>query len=325
MPDELVLKLKLDASEVKGKLGGPIAGGVGRAAAGAGGGVGGIMGGIMSAITSPLGIIVVVLTAILGVLMFILNSSKMLMNVIKIISKLIQMIVRPIGDMLGMALMPLVFILKPVGTFVRTIMRPYYQAAMKLVRRGGQLYKMGEKGEAFKAWGVAAVTMLGGFGELFIRAGGELAKMIVSGFFDTITALGTIIFDILIAVFEPIGFGISDGLRKAKQGFIEGMTSIKEGVLNAIDEFTTTAAMGWRTAILGLAEDTLKATDDIVAAWERMRSVTGGGPTTIGGEAAPRWLEDQLAFAAAGSVMGDPLAFVPVAINMMKSQGGTTV
>jgi len=74
----------------------------------------------------------------------------------------IGILLRPIRDILMIGLMPLLYIMRPIGIFFRTLMKPYYQKAMALMRTGAMLQKSGDFGGAMEAYSMGGVQLMTG-------------------------------------------------------------------------------------------------------------------------------------------------------------------
>jgi len=127
----------------------------------AGGAGGGIFGGMEKQIT--------LLAGIAGGIMIIVSASKMLQRMLGSVVKVLMLILRPIGDMLAVALMPILYILKPVGLFFNTLMRPYIQKAMTAIRAGALYTKAGNIGGAMGMFGIGAQYLLQPFLDMFAQ------------------------------------------------------------------------------------------------------------------------------------------------------------
>jgi hypothetical protein len=170
-------------------------------------GGGGIMGNILGAITSPLGIIATGMGLLVA-------SSGLLRNVLTGIGKTLLLILKPIGDILGVALMPILFILRPIGLFFNTLMRPYIQKAMEAMRAGNQLLQAGD------TEGAAGAFNLG-----FQFLAQPLFNGIISGFtlvtqniLTAVRDLGTLIISVIP---DPLG-----ALAPLKEGWNSTMNNL---------------------------------------------------------------------------------------------------
>lgn len=164
---ELTLNVK-----VQGAMGGVRAGIFGGETSGAAAGIGKGIGGL--AIMT--GSLLVIQEAITRLLAAFTQSSGVLKGVMKGIDKTLNLILKPIGDMFGVALIPILYILRPIGTFFNTLMRPYIQKSMAAMRAGGALMQQGEAGLATESFAlgfrylveplVSAIVPLGASGRM---------------------------------------------------------------------------------------------------------------------------------------------------------------
>jgi len=209
-------RIKIDVEKKGGLLGEPktamvgggIAGGIGK-----GGGIGDIVGGI-GKLLGPLLIIA-------GAVTMMVKSSAMLQGALKGIGKILMLILRPIGDILGMALIPLLYVLKPVGVFFNTLMRPYIRKAMAAMRAGGALMKAGKPEEAMGAFVTGAEFLLKPFLDVSVKVAGEM----MGGFAD------------LLAAIPGVGDafkGMGDVIRSGAQSFIDTTTNMLDVQLGMV-------------------------------------------------------------------------------------------
>ena len=193
------------------------------------GGAGGMMGGIGDMI-GGMGKGVAILAIIAGAITMLVKSSALLQGVLGGIGKLLMLIIRPLGDILGIALMPLLYIMKPIGIFFNTLMKPYLQKAMAAMKAGGALLKAGDVGGAMGAFVLGAQYLIKPFFDMFIRG----SEVLISG---------------LIDVADTMTGGI----------FHEGLMSVKEGVRSAGESIisTTTNFLDYQLGrVLAKAETT---------------------------------------------------------------------
>jgi len=161
MADEYKVKVKFvpDTSSLKNALGNLGTVGVGGMASGAtGGGLGNIgkgMGSSLKGMTGMLGGILKAVLPMAALLMVVGNGLKPLITGIGIL-------LRPIRDILMIGLMPLLYIMRPIGIFFRTLMKPYYQKAMALMRTGAMLQKSGDIGGAMESYALGGIQLMTG-------------------------------------------------------------------------------------------------------------------------------------------------------------------
>lgn len=221
----MALEGRIEINVKDGMMGSPKTGG-GMGGAGAGGMLGAIPG---------MGKALALLGVMAGALTLLVKSSALLQGVLSGIGKLLMLIIRPLGDILGIALMPLLYIMKPIGIFFNTLMRPYLQKAMAAMKAGGAMLKEGDVAGAMGAFAVGGQFLLKPFFDMFVRG----SEIVVSGLVNVADAMtGGIFHTGLMAVKEDV--------RDAGESIISASTNFLDyqlGNVLARAESTTGTSM----------------------------------------------------------------------------------
>jgi len=90
----------------------------------------------------------------------IVMSSPSLQNTLKHLVKTVMLLIRPIGDIIAIGLRPLIDIMRPIGIFFRTLIRPYLKKAMDAMRLGRGFLAKGEYGKAAESYALGASFLL---------------------------------------------------------------------------------------------------------------------------------------------------------------------
>jgi|ETNvirnome_2_300_1030623.scaffolds.fasta_scaffold09577_1 hypothetical protein len=161
MAEEYKINVKFvpDTSSLKsaiGNLGNIGVGGMASGATGGGLGMGKGIGGALKGMSGMLGGILRAILPVAGLLMVIGHGLKPLITGISIL-------LRPIRDILMIGLLPLLYIMRPIGIFFRTLMKPYYQKAMALMRTGAMLQNSGDIEAAMESYALGGLQLMTGF------------------------------------------------------------------------------------------------------------------------------------------------------------------
>lgn len=151
---------------------------------------------------------------------------KNLFSILGKIFKVIGLIIKPVGDLLAVGLLPILYILKPVGLFFRTLLRPYIKKAMEAAKLGLQFQKRGDLASAMESYALAAAYVM----EPFADAALEVGKIIIKGL--------TIPLKILIGVVNDFLGIITAGsvqVPDVDQAIDDFFDSIKGGIQSALD------------------------------------------------------------------------------------------
>jgi len=182
-----------------------------------GGGTTGIAGGI-GKIAGSLGLLAGVATIGISLLEKIVNiltqTSGILKGVLTGIWKSIMLLLKPIGDILGTALMPILFIIRPIALFFNMLMRPYIMQAMRAMRAGGIFMRAGETAEATAAFTLGFAFLIKPLTDAMIFGISVPIKMLLMGF----QVLG----DSLLKVLDPLNL-VRPTFNKAMTGLITGV------------------------------------------------------------------------------------------------------
>ena len=207
-------KLEADLNSILGAGIGAGAGGGGKGGGGLGAGIG-KAGGVGIALNQGIELLKKIVTVLE-------QSSSMLKGVLGGIAKILLLILKPIGDMLAVALLPLLYMLKPVARFFNMMMKPYIQKAMAAMKFGGQLLKEGKPEEAAEAFSL-------GFGFIL--------KPLTDAFLDILAIQLTSLTDKIGEILSLIpGLGwLGDAFLQVGESVREsmnGMEAIMDVVLN---------------------------------------------------------------------------------------------
>jgi len=205
--------------EQKGLTGGIVSGLIGGAATGLTGGLGKMLGQL--ALLSGTG--QVIAGGITKIVDFMTEASGILKGTLTGITKLLKLLLKPIGDMLGVALMPMLYILKPIGTFFNILMKPYIKKAMAAMKAGGAFMKLGPSGyvDAIKSFALGAAYLFKPIVDALIK----VQAMQWGGILDMLSKI-----PIIGGYFE----GLGDAVRGAADSIINTSTSILDTQLGNV-------------------------------------------------------------------------------------------
>jgi hypothetical protein len=192
---------------------------------GSGGGISTGIGGIVGNLANPMLKMVGIMGGIAGSIALLVKSSGILQGVLGSIGKLIMLMVKPLGDILGVALMPLLYIMRPIGTFFNILMRPYIQKAMAAMRAGGAMLQAVDTEGALAAFATGAEYLLKPILDVnvkvFSKAMGGLADIMGTAFAN-VPFVGD--------AFKALG----DSIRSGGQSFIDTSTNILDTQLGMV-------------------------------------------------------------------------------------------
>ncbi len=192
------------------------------------------------------------ITGIIGIILMILSTSKMLQKVLKLIMKSIGSIIGIFVDMFSIALLPIVYMLRPVAMLFRALMAPYKRKAMEAVHAGNVYMVAGMKEEAMKSYTLAIQFITAPILQGFLK----VAELIVAG---VNTIFWTVIAYTLGALFgktqeildlrDKINSGISDTFTNVWTGYLANLEEKKQAL---------TTGANWVSNHLYLDAKTLK-------------------------------------------------------------------
>jgi hypothetical protein len=180
----------------------------------------------------------------LAVISILAQGMRSLINQVMIVGRLISFIIKPIGDILSVGLMPLIGILKPIGMFFNTIMKPYIQKAREAMRLGASLQKEGDTTGAMKMYVLGAEYIMTSFLDVGLSTVAELSKMFI-GLFESLGKAmsefqgGGILGDII----RGIGSSIVTGAEMAKSGIDDIKNTVMGFITNNLDSQLAGAIM----------------------------------------------------------------------------------
>jgi len=106
------------------------------------------------------------------------------------IFRVLSLILRPIKDILYIALLPILYLLRPIGIFFQTVLRPYIQRALVAQRLGLQAQAAGETGVATSMFLESARIVSLGFVDLIVQSLAGFSGLILRAFgFDELASL----------------------------------------------------------------------------------------------------------------------------------------
>ena len=194
-------------------------------------GAGGIFGGIGRMVGS-LGLIAGILNQMLGLLGTLVNLSQSMSGILRgslsALNKTLGLLLKPIGDILGTALLPLVFMIRPIALFFNTLMKPYIQQAMKAARTGNVLLQQGETAGALQAFALSFQFLVKPLTDAFIGSMQIPINLVIG----SIQTLGNLFIDIF-----NVG-GMLNGLRATWNTTMENMKMTVTDSYNAINDVT---------------------------------------------------------------------------------------
>lgn len=221
-------------------------------AAGSGGGKGGgLLGGLN---LGGLGALIAPLAKVAAIGAIIAEGFGSTIGMLGRIINVVGMILRPLDMMLTTALMPILYVLQPIGTFFNTIMRPYLLKSQTAMATGGQLLKQGDVAGSLEAFGLGAQYLLQPFFDLSIKA---------------VTFLGSIFADVANVMTGGVFSGAFETLKSQLTTTGEVMTRFSADILDQqlgrllakSSETSGTKISGLVTALdkMGTPTDTLKS------------------------------------------------------------------
>jgi|TARA_R100000501_G_C2626748_1_gene120498 hypothetical protein len=160
------VKFVPDTSSLKnalGSLGNIGVGGMASGATGGGLGMGKGIGGALRGMSGTLGGILKAMLPIASILALVAGGLKPIFIAIKLL-------LRPLKDILLIALLPLLYLMKPIGIFFRTILRPYIQRAMMAMRLGLTAKAAGREKEGNLLMVQSAQIIGTGFMDLMVQS-----------------------------------------------------------------------------------------------------------------------------------------------------------
>ena len=105
-----------------------------------------------------------------------------LLSVLMPIFRVLTLILRPIKDILYVALLPLLYLFRPIGIFFQTVLRPYLQRALIAQRVGLQAQAAGETGIATGMFLESARIISLGFVDLIVQSLAGFSGLILRAF-----------------------------------------------------------------------------------------------------------------------------------------------
>ncbi len=107
--------------------------------------------------------------SIIGMIGDFLKGFKGIFKIISVLSKLIGSFLSIVGDVLAVALMPLVGIMRIIGTFFKILIAPYRKTALTAMRQGYTALRAGDMKRALEFFTMGSFTLLMGFYDIIAQ------------------------------------------------------------------------------------------------------------------------------------------------------------
>jgi len=165
-------------------------------------------------------------------------AAGSLMKMLSNIMKLLGLILKPIGDMLTIALMPILYMLKPIAKIMNILFRPYLRAALVAMKVGGKKMAEGDAGGAAEAFGLGLTTVLKPVFDLLMVQLSNLAQVALSVVQVALTPFVAILAQIMEMFTgtpaEQIFASFQDGFNQAREsvsGFFSDIIDVTNVLL----------------------------------------------------------------------------------------------
>lgn len=104
------------------------------------------------------------------------------LSILAPIFRVLSLILRPIKDILYIALLPILYLLRPIGIFFQTVLRPYIQRALIAQRLGLEAQAAGQTGVATSLFLESARIIGLGFVDLIVQSLAGFSGMVLRAF-----------------------------------------------------------------------------------------------------------------------------------------------
>tara|TARA_R100001244_G_C5171093_1_gene131660 strand:- start:4213 stop:5496 length:1284 start_codon:yes stop_codon:yes gene_type:complete len=170
------------------------------------------------------------------------------------IFKVLSLILRPIKDILYVALLPLLYLFRPIGIFFQTVLRPYLQKALVAQRMGLIAQAEGKPGLATANFLKSARIIGSGFIDLIVQSLAGFSQMVLNalGFTELATAIGNSAKEFSKNLLDEIDLSLgrsvedllaSGAIDNATANMLGGVIASLQGGVETMDFSPVTGAM----------------------------------------------------------------------------------